>query len=286
MKISLDLDKQQLHDHLECCIDLGFTKEQIAEEAKKFAIANLQIHSTGDNLLKEVKSIADFEHQVDAFENIHNNSSNLYTVARNQHFRKTSRSAENPKERTFVYLVTLEEGGNRFWKWGITSKTSAKKRSHKYIDTHRWLEVDYRIDARHMETHIGSMLKAIALEDWGYGLGSESLPCRFPFEVLVHVVDHVYDYWTDSKTTEYDLWWQRPAHDWCEGLAFESALRTCKERSFLSNYLPSRLTLLSFRYGKDENDYEIYSERKEMRKQVINHYNSTPSKSSNQDMWE
>jgi len=280
MQISLDLDTKLLHEHLQCCIEQGFTKEQVVEEAKKFATENFQIKSAGDDLLQEVKSIEDFEHQVDAFEKIYDSFTNSYTKARYHHFSETCRSAKNPKERTYLYLVTLEEGDKQYWKWGITSKTSAKKRSHKYIDTHRWLEVDNRVDARHMETHIGSMLKTIALEDWGHGLGSESLPCRFPFDVLAHVVDHIYDYWTDSETKDDGLWWGGPAADWTEGLAFESALATCKDRSLLSKYLPSRLTAINLR------DEELYSERKEMRKKVIEHYNSIPKKSVNQDMWE
>jgi len=75
--------------------------------------------------------------------------------------------ADTPPKPTHVYLVTLGEDGQSFWKFGITTKTSAKKRNSHYTDTHRWVEVPTDAMAVEMETHIGSIIQPVAPEPVG-----------------------------------------------------------------------------------------------------------------------
>jgi len=127
--------------------------------------------------------------------------------------------ADTPPKPTHVYLVTLEEDGQSFWKFGITTKTSAKKRNSHYTDTHRWVEVPTNAMAVEMETHIGSIIQQVALEHWGKGAGHESVPCDFPFDVMLEIFDFVTNLWVHRELDGY----VGDKDEWLAALTFMAA---------------------------------------------------------------
>lgn len=89
------------------------------------------------------------------------------------------------------YLVSSTEHDVHVWKWGITTKPTAKKRSSAYYDTHRWIEIPSMAVGRAMEQRMGCLMVNVVNDRANRCMYHESISQSFPFEVLLQMFDWV-----------------------------------------------------------------------------------------------
>jgi hypothetical protein len=91
----------------------------------------------------------------------------------------------------YFYLVSSTENEKPVWKWGITTKATAKARSSAYVDTHRWVDIPSMAVGRRMEKLMGCLMVNVLNDRKGRDMYDESVPQSFPFEVLIEMIDWV-----------------------------------------------------------------------------------------------
>lgn len=91
------------------------------------------------------------------------------------------------------YLVSMgsADDGDNFWKWGITTKATAKKRSSDYYDVHRWVEIPSMAYGRAAEKLMGCLMVNVVNDRAGRSMYTEYISQAFPFEVLLQMFDWV-----------------------------------------------------------------------------------------------
>ena len=94
------------------------------------------------------------------------------------------------------YLVSSgdHEGGHYCWKWGITTKDTAKQRSSDYFDVHRWVDIpDMRV-GRRIEKLMGCLAVCVLNERNKRCMYDEFVPHKdIPLDVLAEMVDWAID---------------------------------------------------------------------------------------------
>jgi hypothetical protein len=109
-------------------------------------------------------------------------------------------------QKAFFYLVTHYEYGLTYghpvWKWGITTKATAKQRSSTYVDTHRWVEIPSMAVGRRMEKAMGCLMTVILyLREPERCMYTESVGQYFSFDVLLKALD-----WMLANVDEKGCW--------------------------------------------------------------------------------
>jgi hypothetical protein len=89
------------------------------------------------------------------------------------------------------YLVTSSEDGKPVWKWGITTKATAKARSSAYVDTHRWVEIPSMSVGKKLEKLMGCLVVNVVNDRKDRCMYTEYVQQSFPFEVLTQMFDWV-----------------------------------------------------------------------------------------------
>lgn len=112
-----------------------------------------------------------------------------------------SRKPKAAHKPAWFYLVSSVEEGEHVWKWGITTKPTAKKRNSAYYDTHRWIEISSMAVGRRMEKLMGCLMVNVLNERQKRSMYTESVPQSFPFEVLVEMID-----WVINSVDERGQW--------------------------------------------------------------------------------
>jgi len=109
-------------------------------------------------------------------------------------------------QKAFFYLVTHYEYGLTYghpvWKWGITTKATAKQRSSTYVDTHRWVEIPSMAVGRSMEKLMGSLMTVVLyLREPERCMYGESVGQFFSFDALLKAFD-----WTLENADSRGRW--------------------------------------------------------------------------------
>ncbi len=112
--------------------------------------------------------------------------------------------ASNQQPATFYLVTHYEYGltyGHPVWKWGITTKATAKQRSSTYVDTHRWVEIRSMAVGRRLEKLMGCLMVNVLGDRDHRDMYDESVPEAFPFEVLLEMFD-----WTVENVDQAGVW--------------------------------------------------------------------------------
>jgi hypothetical protein len=90
------------------------------------------------------------------------------------------------------------------WKWGITTKASAKARSSSYFDVHRWVEIPSMAIGRRLERLTAAL---VGLARGAAALWDEETDLDFPLELLCEIHDWaVENVLPDGSYTEAAQW--------------------------------------------------------------------------------
>lgn len=93
------------------------------------------------------------------------------------------------------YLVTTKDG---YWKWGITTQPTYRKRSSNYIDCHIWEEIPSMDVGRRIEEMVGGVVSNITRHNEEVDIGQvrgvhrlphmEDISQAFPLHILADIV--------------------------------------------------------------------------------------------------